>query len=97
MSVDYIARVIRGIEITEAEFDEIEENNLNCAPFNVFWTENGYYFGTSLGRIDLNYDNDKTLKYVNAVDIDALWEVAEEVGIADRGQRIEMYLLNEVR
>jgi hypothetical protein len=76
MSVDYIARVIEGIEITEKEYDEIEESGVNCSPFNIYSTEYGYYFGRSLSRIDLNYQPDQIITPKGYVWND-IWAVAE--------------------
>ena len=94
MSVDYIVRVVEGIEITEKEYDEIEESGANCAPFGIYSTEYGYYFGRSLNRIDLNYQSDQVI-YPHRYTWDEIWAVAEPLGIEDRGQRVEFYLLNE--
>ena len=65
MSVDYVARLIYGYEITEEQYHRLEENydiilkeskEIKCRV--DVWTvgEDRYFFGVQTAHLDLNYD-----------------------------------------
>ena len=106
MSVDYIARLIYGYEITEEQYHRIEENydivlqeskKIKCRVDTWAVGEDKYFFGVQTAHLDLNYDECVEPEYASVEHANILNHIIDRLHIKlENTQYPRLILINGV-
>lgn len=106
MSVDYIARLIYGYEITEEQYHRLEENydiileeskEIKCRVDTWTVCEDKYFFGVQTAHLDLNYNEYVEPEYASAEHANILNRIIDRLHIKlENTQYPRLILINGV-